>query len=164
MKRATEPNTQARHVDSIYFVWPATWFVEPPRSLNPPARHRVTASSPSAPAREALALAHFGHLLLAFGELISAILPRCRHHTPSGRPERADSPAGATCRPLSLVHHGPPRDGPCEQLARFVDQGEQPRMRARFVDQGEQPDPPGRAALARGDPTRAVGSLGASGG
>jgi len=36
-------------------------------------------------------------------------------------------------------------------------------MRARFVDQGEQPDPPGRAALARGDPTRAVGSLGASG-
>ena len=53
----------------------------------PPPPGIVSRRAPSAPAREALALAHFGHLLLAFGELISALLPRCRHHTPSGRPE-----------------------------------------------------------------------------
>ena len=50
-------------------------------------------------ARLSLALAHFGLPLLAFGELFSALLPRCRRHTPSGRPE----PRGLDLSP-SLVH------------------------------------------------------------
>ena len=72
--------------------------------------------APSAPAREALALAHFGHLLLAFGELFSAILPRCRHHTPSGRPEPRGLAGGGN---VSTSLSGAPRAATaCEQLAR----------------------------------------------
>ena len=55
-------------------------------------------------------MAHFGLPLLAFGELFSALLPRCRRHTPSGRPE----PHGLDLSP-SLVH-ATGRDG-CWQPA-----------------------------------------------
>ena len=82
----------------------------------PPPPGIVSRRAPSAPAREALALAHFGHLLLAFGELFSALLPRCRHHTPSGRPEPRGVAGGGNA---STSLSGAPRAATaCEQRAR----------------------------------------------
>ena len=82
----------------------------------PPPPGIVSRRAPSAPAREALALAHFGHLLLAFGELFSAILPRCRHHTPSGWPEPRGVAGGGNA---STSLSGAPRAATaCEQRAR----------------------------------------------